>query len=145
MLKATVVKSSHMGINGTSSSNELDAQDVQPHQKPKWPHLPCRKRTCLLPVLPCWNAESLSCGSKRRFLAVRSGYTFAKRKLARFTKDHRSGRTSQKRLVKEKANCSTSLKTNYQIKSVTSDIQSVNIHPQRGCLQWPYGTLSESP
>ena len=40
-----------------------------------------------MPALPCWNAESLSCGSKRKFLAVRSGYTFAKRKLARFTKD----------------------------------------------------------
>ena len=31
----------------------------------------------------------MSCGSKRKFLAVRSGYTFAKRKLARFTKDQR--------------------------------------------------------
>ena len=40
-------------------------------------------------------------------LTVRSGYTFAKRKLARFTEDHRSGRTSQKRPVNRKANCST--------------------------------------
>ena len=31
--KGTEVKSSHMGINGFSSSNELDARYVQLHQK----------------------------------------------------------------------------------------------------------------
>ena len=34
-----VVKSSHVGINSCSGSNELDAGYVQPHQIPKRPYL----------------------------------------------------------------------------------------------------------
>ena len=35
----TVVKSCRNGIKQLSSSNELDAQNFSPHQKPKRPHL----------------------------------------------------------------------------------------------------------
>ena len=62
-------------------------------------------------------------------------------------KDGRGSRTSQKWLVNERPTVELLhfTYTNYQVKSVNSDVKSVRIHPQWGCRHWPYGTLSESP
>ena len=32
-----------------------------------------------------------------------------------------------------------------KLKCVNSEFRSVDIHPKQGCLNWPYGTMSESP
>ena len=50
-----------------------------------------------------------------------------------------------KRLTNRKADCCTLLKRITKLKCVNSEFKSVDIHPKQGCLNWPYGTMSESP
>ena len=58
--------------------------------------------------------------------------------------DQRTSRTSQT-AQNGKASCCTLLKQITKLKCVNSEFRSVDIHPKQGCLNWPYGTLSESP
>ena len=44
-----------------------------------------------------------------------------------------------------KASCCTLLKRITKLKCVNSEVKSVDIDPNWGCLNWPYGTMSESP
>ena len=44
-----------------------------------------------------------------------------------------------------KASCCTLLKRITKLKCVNSEFKSVDIDPNWGCLNWPYGTMSESP
>ena len=60
------------------------------------------------------------------------------------TKDNRKRGTSQE-VQNGKANCFDLLKRITNLKCVNSGVKSVNIHPEKGCLNWPYGTMSESP
>ena len=62
-----------------------------------------------------------------------------------FTKDSRSSENLQKTVDNSKARCCTLLKRITKLKFVNSEINSVDIHPKQGCLNWPYGTMSESP
>ena len=82
----TVVKSCRNGINSCSSSNELDAQHVQPHQKQKKTHLQEKEmpvaccRTCHVELRKLelqWQ--------KKEFLAVQIGVTLAEMYSVRFT------------------------------------------------------------
>ena len=50
-----------------------------------------------------------------------------------------------KRLTNRKANCFSLLKRITILKCVNSEFKSVDIDPDWGCLNWPYGTMSESP
>ena len=43
------------------------------------------------------------------------------------------------------ASCCTLLKRITRLKCVNSEVNSVDIGPNWGCLIWPYGTMSESP
>ena len=108
--KGTVVKSSHMGINSCSSSSKLDAQYVQPHQKPKWPHLQERD----MPVAFCRSChvalqmlELQQKGSLWLFDTAESAKRF---RFRGFTKGQREPRDIARRLVNRKAVCCTLLK-----------------------------------
>ena len=50
-----------------------------------------------------------------------------------------------KKVQNRKADCCTLLKRITRLKCVNSEFRSVDIHPEQGCLNWPYGTMSESP
>ena len=39
----------------------------------------------------------------------------------------------------------TLLKRITKLKCVNSEVRTVNIHPEKGCLQWLHGTMSEPP
>ena len=54
-------------------------------------------------------------------------------------------RESPKTVDNSKADCCTLLKRITRLKCVNSEFRSVDIHPKQGCLNWPYGTMSESP
>ena len=58
--------------------------------------------------------------------------------------DNWNSGTSQK-VQNRKADCCTLLKRITKLKCVNSEFRSVDIHPKQGCLNWPYGTMSESP
>ena len=62
----------------------------------------------------------------------------------RISRDSRIRGTSQK-VRNSKANCWTLLKRITKLKCVNSEFKSVDIDPEQGCLNWPYGTMSESP
>ena len=65
-----------------------------------------------------------------------------------FHRDHK-GQLEQRDIAKMvhncKASCCTLLKRITRLKCVNSEFNSVDIHPKQGCLNWPYGTMSESP
>ena len=61
-----------------------------------------------------------------------------------FIKDSRKSGTSQK-VHNRKADCCTLLKRITELKSVNLEFKSVNAHPEKGCLQWLHGTMSEPP
>ena len=51
----------------------------------------------------------------------------------------------RKRWITVRPDCCTLLKRITGLKCVNSEVKSVDIHPKKGCLNWPYGTMSESP
>ena len=65
-----------------------------------------------------------------------------------FTKDLKGQPERQdilKKVRNSKASCYTLRKRITKLKCVNSEFRSVDIHPKQGCLNWPYGTMSESP
>ena len=73
-LSGTVVKSCPNWHKRLSSSSELGAQHVSPHQIPKRPHLQEKDMpVAFCPLMSCciWNAEA----GVKRFLIVRHGFT----------------------------------------------------------------------
>ena len=54
-------------------------------------------------------------------------------------------RESSQTMNNRKANCFPLLTRITKLKCVNSVVRSVTTHPKKGCLNWPYGTLSESP
>ena len=80
---------------------------------------------------------------KKRFLTF--GTTALSRDAFHWVhKDSRNSGTSQKG-ENRTAGCCTLLKRITKLKCVNSEVKSVDIRPKQGCLNWPYGTLSESP
>ena len=145
----TVVKSCPNGIKQLSNSSELGAQNVSPHQKNIK-----RKNTTPARRVPAWfiymswrDAMALqSCCKKRRFLAVQNGFALAAdRNLGEKTLGLQEQRDSSKTVDNRKADSFALLKWITGLKCVNSEVKSVDIHPKKGCLNWPYGTLSESP
>ena len=49
------------------------------------------------------------------------------------------------RLVNRKADCCPLLKRITKLKCVNSEFKTVNTHPEKGCLNWLHGTMSEPP
>ena len=101
-LGGTVVGHTTWALNGCSNSNELDAQNVWPHQIPK--NYTCRKSTCLLPSVSLVMLQSLSISDKRRFLVVRSDTSSAGVSLPEGHIDNRNSGTLQK-VQNRKADC----------------------------------------
>ena len=126
-------RSSHMDWNSCSSSNEIDAQNVWPHQIPKRPH-----------VQDVCSAAGSSVCEKGSFWLFRAASREQRCMFQRFAKDGRGSGTWQKG-QNRKADCFTLLKRITGLKCVNSGVQSVNIHPEKGSLKWAQGTMSGPP
>ena len=50
-----------------------------------------------------------------------------------------------KRLKNRKADCCPLLRRITKLKCVNSEFKTVNTHPEKGCLKWLHGTMSEPP
>ena len=146
-LSGTVVKSCPNWHKRLSSSNELGAQHVSPHQTTMK-----RKKATPESRVPAWflchlfmQCDCKSCCEKRE-VSECSAQLHTQR-----TAFHRSSQGTagtaglSKRLTNRKANCFTLLKRITKLKCVNSEVNSVDIDPKQGCLNWPYGTMSESP
>ena len=62
-----------------------------------------------------------------------------------FTKDSRSSENLQKRWITVRPSVALYITRITRLKSVNSEVNSVDIDPNWGCLNWPYRTMSESP
>ena len=124
------VQVSPEGIKRLSSSSELGAQHVSPHQKPKRPHLQEKD----MPV-----AFICSChvpGSKLKLQEKRSFWLFRTNALGRHafrreTLGPPGQRDSSKTVDNSKAICCTLLKRITKLKCVNSDVRSVDINPTK--------------
>ena len=135
-----------IGIKQLSKSSELGAQHVSPHQKPKRPHLQEKD----MPVAFICSCH-VSCQKLKLQVQKLKFLTCSERLHTQRTAFHRSSQGTagtaglSKRLTNRKADCFTLLKRITKLKCVNSEFRSVDIHPKQGCLNWPYGTMSESP
>ena len=129
--EGTVVGHTTWALSGRSSSNELDAQDVWPHQIPKRPNL--QEEDMLVASWTCCIANSLGSGKKevcgssagKASLEQRSGFQG-------FTRTARAAR-NRKMVVNGMANCFTLLRRITKLKCVNSEVTSVHILPKQGC------------
>ena len=100
---------------------------------------------CLHLLMPCIMSKAEAAGTK---VEVSDS---SERLHTQRTAFHRSSQGTagtaglSKRLTNRKADCFTLLKRITKLKCVNSEFRSVDIHPKQGCLNWPYGTMSESP
>ena len=127
----TVVKSCRNGTNSCSSSSELDAQYVQPHQKTikrKRQHLESMSLPGLYFMLLC-KCPSKSCADEKEAVsAVPCNLISAKVQVRKDPlRDHRSSGNSQKTVKNGKAVCSTLLKriTNWKVSIQRSNSSTV--------------------
>ena len=113
--------------------------------KEKRPHLKvvCLPVVHIMSWLVC-HCESKSCskntvsGSFERLHCDRQAFR-------RGTLGPKDQRDITEMVQNSKANCFTLLKRITKLKCVNSEVNSVDIDPKQGCLNWPYGTMSESP
>ena len=99
------------------------------------------KVSCVLFLFHSQKAAAM----KRKFLVAQNSLTVAEEKLPRFDTGPQEPQDVVKRLTNGKANCFTIRTRITKLKCVNSEVRTVSIHPQWGCLHWPYGTMSESP
>ena len=117
-----VFKSATRALNGCTSSHELGAQYVSPH----------------VTVKAEAAVKNEVSGSSERLHSDRQAFR-------RGSLGPQEQRDNPKMLKNRKASCFTLLKRITRLKCVNSEVKSVDIHPKQGCLDWPYGTLPESP
>ena len=134
-----------IGIKRLSSSNELGAQHVSPHQTTK------RKETTAESRVPalflCHDMMLCHCkiaAKKRGFWMFRTASQLRK-SIGEESLGPQEQRDSSKTVDNRKAICYTLLNRITKLKCVNSEVNSVDINPKRGCLNWPCGTMSESP
>ena len=133
-----------IGINGCTSSSELDAQHVSPHQKRKRPHLQEKDmpvacfRTCHVAL------SKAEAAVKTEVSEVLHSFTWKNRTLGSLGPSERQD--FPKRLMNGKAICFTLLRRITRLKCVNSEVKSVKHLPHNGgSLKWVHGTMSESP
>ena len=98
---------------------------------------------CLFSWMSCWTSNAQAAVIKRKFLVVRSSFTWKIRSLG--TLGQPEQQEISKWLINRKADCCPLLKRITKLKCVNSEFKSVNTHPEKGCLQWLHGTMSEPP
>ena len=137
----------HKGIKRLSSSSELGAQYVSPHQTTIK-----RKKTTPESRVPAWflchgmmQCDCKSCCEKREVSECSAQLHTRRTAFHRGSQGTAGTAGLLKRLTNRKANCFTLLKRITKLKCVNSEVNSVDIDPKQGCLNWPYGTMSESP
>ena len=134
-LAGTVVKSCRNGINSCSSSNELGAQYVWPHQTTikRKSHQTCKHEPALPVVM---DVASWSCSGEKNCASGCSEQLHVERAaIGEVSGDDKNGGTSWKTVQNSKANCCTLLKRTTKLKCVNSEVKSVHSHPQRGLPQ----------
>ena len=91
----------------------------------------------------CSKAEAA--GAKKKFLVVPNSFTPYRMDFTKDLKGQPERQDILKKVRNSKASCYTLRKRITKLKCVNSEFRSVDIHPKQGCLNWPYGTMSESP
>ena len=141
------VQVSHKRHKRLPNSNELGAQYVSPHQRTKRKEYhTCKTCACLIQM--SWHdamtLQKLLQWQKRSFWLFRT--------ISRWERNRSLGslgrpepREFSKKVQNSKASCCTLLKRITRLKCVNSEVRTVNIHPEKGCLQWLHGTMSEPP
>ena len=133
-----------LGIRRLSSSNELGAQYVSPHQTAK------RKETTPESRVPAWflchGMMQCRCeNAAKKGVSDNSEWLHLKEYASLGSLGRPEPREFSKRVQNGKADCYILLKRITRLKCVNSEFRSVDIYPKRGCLNWPYGTMSEPP
>ena len=115
------------------------------HQKKESPHL---KVVCL-PVtrhMDMFHCQSLSCSDRKKNVSGCSAWLLSvKKAIHEDLKGQPEQQEITKWLINRKADCCPLLKRITRLKCVNSEFKSVNTHPEKGCLQWLHGTMSEPP
>ena len=86
--------------------------------------------------------------TKKEFLVVPIGFTQRRQLFTRVFKGQQDRRDIVKWCITARPAVAlylNILKRITKLKCVNSEFQSVDIDPSWGCLNWPYGTMSESP
>ena len=142
-LGGTVVgQTDKWALNGCSSSNELGARYVQPHQKPRRPYLQEEDMPDASKYVNNHRNAIWCCLFEKSF-GCSVSLAWAKVNVPRYRRDSRVGRT--KRLMNGKANCFTILRQITKLKCVNSDVKSVHLRLKKGSLKWVHGTMPEPP
>ena len=132
-----------------SSSIELGAQHVSPHQTTIKRKKATPERR--VPVAFCWGSwlsplpKAEATAKKKRVSGSLERLHFGRQAMRRGNPGTKGPAGHLKVVPNRKADCFTLLKRITKLKCVNSDVKSVDIHPKQGCLNWPYGTMSESP
>ena len=105
----------------------------------------CKTCTCLIPfscTVVTWLQKLLR---RRRFLNVQHGFALWSMHFPEDLKGQPERQDISEKAQNGKASCCTLRKRITKLKCVNSEVKSVDIDPNWGCLNWPYGTMSESP
>ena len=139
-------RSATRAYNSCTSSSELDAQHVTPHQTTIK-----KKETTPASHVPAWilchvlrNESAKGAAKKQRFPTFS---TASHERADHWDFSGTAGAAGRHQMVKNrKANCCTLLKRITKLKCVNSEVKSVKHLPHNGgSLKWVHGTMSESP
>ena len=113
------------------------------HQKEEY-HT-CKTWACLIQfhvVLPDVAVKMLQ---NKRFLNVRYGFSLQRMQFTKDLKGQPERQDISEKVQNRKASCCTLRKRITKLKCVNSEFKTVNTHPEKGCLKWLHGTMSEPP
>ena len=134
-----------IGIKRLSSSNELGAQYVWPHQIPKRPHLQEEDMPFAF-ICSCHvSCQKLKLQVQKKVSDCSERLHTLKYAVHKDLKGQPERQDISEKVQNGRASCFTLLKWITIFKCVNSEFKSVDIDPNWGCLNWPYGTMSESP
>ena len=113
------------------------------HQKKESPHLKvvCLPDSC---IKCCCHESSKAAAKRRRFLIVSNNVTLEECN-SRGSQGTIGAAGLSERLINRKADCFPLLKRITKLKCVNSEFKTVDTHPEKGCLKWLHGTMSEPP
>ena len=142
----TVVKSCRNGIKQLSSSNELDAQYVSPHQRTKRKEYHTWKScACLIIGREIMQYDAAKVAAKTEVSGNSERLHSWRNASARNPWDRKISGTDSKGWKNSMAGCCSLLRWITNLKFVNSVVRTVITHPEKGCLNWLHGTMSEPP
>ena len=118
---------------------------TSPKNNQKKEYHSCKTCACLNPCVCCNATDMTKAASVKRSFWMFGTASLCRNAFHGVHKGQPEQRESPKTVDNSKAICCTILKWITELKCVNSEVKSVDIHPEKGCLNWPYGTMSESP